>query len=90
MGEAEDRSWHLDRKVPIALIVAIAVQTASAFWWAASVSARVEYLENQVKSSSPYVEKVIRLESQLEAIKEGVTEIKTELKSLTRRDLKVR
>jgi hypothetical protein len=30
--------WHLDRKVPITLIVALVAQTAGMVWWAASLS----------------------------------------------------
>lgn len=33
--------WHLDKRVPIALIFAIMVQSASAIWWAASMSERM-------------------------------------------------
>jgi Tfp pilus assembly protein PilO len=40
-------SWHLDRKVPVALIFAIAVQTIGAVWWAATISQRVETIERR-------------------------------------------
>jgi hypothetical protein len=29
--------WHLDKRIPIALIVTIALQTAMAVWWAAAI-----------------------------------------------------
>lgn len=31
--------WHLERKVPIALILTLVIQTAGMVWWAASLSA---------------------------------------------------
>lgn len=34
--------WHLDKKVPLALILALIVQTAGMVWWAASLSSRVQ------------------------------------------------
>lgn len=34
--------WHLDKRLPIALIITIAVQTAGLVWWAASLSSRVD------------------------------------------------
>lgn len=34
-------SWHLDKRVPIALIVAIIVQSLTAIWWAATVNSMV-------------------------------------------------
>lgn len=33
--------WHLDRKVPLALIFTIAMQTGLGVWWAASLSSEV-------------------------------------------------
>jgi len=33
-------AWHLDKKVPLALIVAIVGQTLAAVWWAAGMAAR--------------------------------------------------
>ena len=39
-------NWHLDKRVPIALIVAIVVQTFAIGWWVASENARVTSLEN--------------------------------------------
>lgn len=41
-GVSTDPAWVLDKKVPIALILAILGQTAAGVWWAASISARVE------------------------------------------------
>lgn len=42
--------WHLDRKVPIALIVTVAIQTAGMVWWAASLSSRVDEQARRVVS----------------------------------------
>lgn len=33
--------WHLDRKVPLALIVTIVLQTGLGVWWAASLTGEV-------------------------------------------------
>ena len=37
--------WHLDRRVPIALIVTILMQTASVVWFLAQMDSRVAILE---------------------------------------------
>lgn len=34
--------WHLDRKVPLALIVTIVLQTGLGVWWAAGLTSRVD------------------------------------------------
>lgn len=40
--------WHLDKKVPIALILALVVQTAGMVWWAASLSRTVHEHERRI------------------------------------------
>ena len=48
-GSARGREpWHLDKKVPIALIVTLAIQTAGMIWWAASLSFRVDEQSRRV------------------------------------------
>lgn len=69
-------SWHLDRRVPLALIVTIVVQTGGLVWWASSLSERVNTLERQAVTSAPQGDRLTRVEVKIEAIQEGVTEIK--------------
>ena len=47
MTQYDDRHWHLDKRIPVAIITAIALQTFGAVWWAASLSARVDVLESR-------------------------------------------
>jgi hypothetical protein len=72
-----EHQWHLDRKVPIALIVALAAQTSAISWWAATLSARVDLLERQLVAIGPQAERIIRLESKVDGITGGLWEIKT-------------
>jgi hypothetical protein len=44
--------WHLDRRVPVAIIFAIAMQSAGAIWWASSVNERMEQIERRQESQS--------------------------------------
>jgi cell division protein FtsB len=37
--------WHLDKRVPLALIFAILLQTLTLGWWAATIQQRVHVLE---------------------------------------------
>jgi len=36
-----EASWHFDRRIPIALIVTIAVQTFGIVWWASWVNSQI-------------------------------------------------
>lgn len=49
---AEKEAWHLDKKVPLALILTIAMQTLAAVWWAAGMAARVEQHERELRTLS--------------------------------------
>lgn len=72
----EDRHWHLDRKVPIAIILTILVQTAGVAWLLATINARVETLERRVEATAPQADRITRLEVRLDYIVEGIAEIK--------------
>lgn len=37
----EREGWHLDKRVPVAMIVAIVAQFAGFIWWAATTDARL-------------------------------------------------
>jgi hypothetical protein len=47
MGEHDDigSGWHLDKRVPLAIIMTIFIQTAGIVWWAANLENRVVTLE---------------------------------------------
>jgi len=79
MTESErqyDREWHLDKKVPLALIVTLSLQTVAIVWWAASISARVDVLEQRVVAAAPQAERIIRLEAKLDNVVDKIAEIK--------------
>lgn len=39
---AAQGGWHLDKRVPIALILTIVLQTSVGIWWAATQTARID------------------------------------------------
>ena len=60
---AAAETWHVEKKIPLATIVAIAVQTCAIVWWAATASA-------------PQAERLVRLEEKLGVVQSSLTEIK--------------
>jgi hypothetical protein len=72
-----ESAWHLDRKVPIALIITIAMQTIGIVWFAAGLFYRVDALEKQQLASQPHSDRITRMEVKVESIERGVTEIKS-------------
>lgn len=75
-----DTAWHLDKKVPIAMILAIILQTGGMVWWAASAQERLNALERKAEASAPQAERLARVETKLEAVQDGIAEIKSILR----------
>lgn len=76
----DDKKWHLDRKVPIAIIVTLAVQTAGFAFWTGALSQRVEHLERREVATAPHAERLIRLETRMESIADHLVEIRNILR----------
>lgn len=76
-----EQSWHLDRKVPIALILAIIGQTAGIIWFAAGIYHRIETLERDANARGPQGDRLTRVEVKLENVQEGIIEIKRLIQS---------
>jgi hypothetical protein len=71
-----DLQWHLDKKVPLALIMTIVCQTIVAAWGASNLWTRVGELERQMQIAAPQFERIIRLETKVDGITGGLSEIK--------------
>lgn len=80
MDEHENKEhWHLDRRVPLALIIAIFLQTAGVFYWGGQVETRVTNLEAQVSKNTTMSERLSRVEEGVSWIKTTLTDIKGRL-----------
>lgn len=74
--QSPDNQWHLDKKVPIALIVMMLAQTFAAGWWGATMAARVDQLEKQSAGRAPQAERIIRLEAKVDTIVDALADIR--------------
>lgn len=75
----DTRAWHLDKKVPIALVLAIVGQTFGLGWYASSISYRVSALE---MASPAAVSEFTKLETARENTNVAVARIETKMDSL--------
>lgn len=60
--------WHLDKRVPLALILTIVVQTAMLGVWVGSLQARVSANERAIEASADTAERLARIEAILERV----------------------
>ena len=67
--------WHVDRKIPLALILTLAMQTLTAIWWAANVNARLATVEVTAAASREVSERITRLEVQQQEIREDLRDL---------------
>lgn len=84
---AEDQ-WHLDKRVPISLILAIVAQTGAALWWASATNQRVSELEKFVLSRVTLPDRVTRLEVIAEQLPKTLDRIEGKLDRLERVKMK--
>lgn len=63
-----ENHWHLDKRVPIAIIVSLAVQSAAIIWWAATMEARVNAIEAAMLAGADTSERLTRIEVILERV----------------------
>ena len=71
-------SWHLDRRVPIVLIVTILAQTAGAIWWASSVNS---YIDSDKASGAVLADRVTAVERDNNAVATRITRLEVLLET---------
>lgn len=72
----QDTAWHLDKKVPLALIFSLAAQTAAVLLWIGLTTARINQLEEASRANAPNIERIVRLETKVDNVFEMAREIK--------------
>lgn len=76
-SKASDQThWKFIKDIPIALILAISLQTAAIVWWASGINERVSVLEKRADYFSPQSDRLTKVEAKLESVQDGISEIK--------------
>lgn len=60
--------WHLDRRVPVVIVVTLMLQAAGSVWWASDMSARVSALESAIVANNQDRERLVRVETTVQSI----------------------
>ena len=68
--------WTVDRRVPVALILTLFIQTAGILYWAAGLEHRVSTLENWIESNQSTQTRLVRVEERLVSVREGLDDLK--------------
>jgi len=78
-GNEAERHWHLDRRVPIAVIVTLLLQSAAALVWAGSAAERLTTLETRAARIDEMVERTARLEERAKGVTASLARIEARL-----------
>jgi len=70
-----EETFRLERKIPLALMAALLVQTGGVLLWTGRAAARVDALEQRVAAQSTVAERLARLEAQGEATRAVVSRV---------------
>lgn len=64
--------WHLDKRVPVALIITMASWIATTIWWASALDNRVEVLEKMALKNQGVETRLVRIEEGQDWLKKGM------------------
>jgi len=74
-----ERGLRFDLKIPLALIVTVAIQTGAACMWAGGEAQRVSDLERRLDKQQGVAERLARLEAETEATNAAIARIELKL-----------
>ena len=69
----------LDRRIPIALVFGFLLQTGGALFWAGAAAERIAEVERETRANSAVIERVVRLEAEVEAAHEALARIEMKI-----------
>ena len=75
----ETQPWHLDKRIPIALILALIGQTFGMGWWASSISERVASLEQSKVEARALAIDIAVIRANVESIKDVVRRLERQI-----------
>jgi hypothetical protein len=80
---SHEDNWHLDRRVPVALIFAILTQGAVGIWWVSNIGAQVQEHEKRLtkfeEASARETQLLSSVNERLARIEEAILNLKAEV-----------
>lgn len=59
--------WHADKRIPVALLTAIVMQTVTVAWWASGVTSRVTAIEVAISGLPAMQTSITQMETKIQA-----------------------
>lgn len=71
-NDKDEKGWHVDKNINLALIGTMMVQIFLFGWFASNISSRVDQLEKMNGANAWQAERIIRIDEQLKSVSKGV------------------
>ncbi len=75
----DNEHWAVDKRIPLALIISLALQTAGFAFWMGQLSTRVAQNERVISGAQNTSDRLTRLEVTLENVAQGMSRVEREL-----------
>ena len=86
MANEIDKHWHLDRRIPIALIIGLLAQAATFVWWAGQTASQIEYDRRDINRNTHRIDRLETANAdtreRMIAIEAGLKYLSTQLEAL--------
>jgi len=76
----DEKHWHLDKRIPLAMLLAFGVYTATMIWWAATLQAQVTVNANETTKNAF---RVTQLETQMSAQNTSLSVLLSQMQTVT-------
>ena len=83
--DTASQGWHLDRRVPVAMILTLIVQTGMAIWFISNMNSRIDANTEAIKAMSNHSDRIILLESHIEFQTETMRRLEAKIDRLDQR-----
>ena len=70
-----DKHWTLEKKFSLPMVGGLLLQTGAILWFIATLNARVNTFEQTATDFKPQIEKIVRIETKVDDIKERISGI---------------
>lgn len=77
MIEMDEEHWHIDRRIPVAVLLTLSLNLGAFVWWAASSNERLNSVETFMRNQTSNSERLVRLETEIKHVRDGMLEIKS-------------
>lgn len=83
--DPSSQSWQLDRRVPVAMILTLIIQTGTAIWFISNMNSRIDANTEAIRAMGNHSDRIILLESHIQFQTETMRRLEVKIDRLDQR-----